>query len=601
MLDVSRIVRVTVNLTQAPAAARSFTTLMIAGDSPVITGLQRYRTYTNITDVANDFGTTAPEYLAASLYFGQSPQPKKLLIGRWLRVATAAQNLGGILSPSQQAISNFNAITNGGFDITVDGVAKTPTGIDFSACTNLNGVASAINLVLTGAVCSWNGSEFVITSNSTGAGSYANGTITFNSNPANADTVTIGGTAIEFVTSGATGAEVNIGTSAAATAANLMAFLVASSDTQLVKCNYSFIGSPTPIITLTYKTLGATGNSFTLAKSSTALAVSGADLTGGAVPSSVGYATAGTGTDISALLQLTASTAVALVPGYAAESALQCVNALAGKTTAWYGLMFAASVMPVDADNLAIAAYIEALVVTRMFGITIQNTNVLSPLVTNDLASFLMAGNYDQTFSQYCSSNPYVVASLFGRAFGIDFSQQNSTITLMFKQEPGVVAEDLSESDADSLEAKRCNVFTVYDNNTSILQYGVMAGPTYIDESQGIDWFQNNVQTQVYNTLYTSGKVAQTDAGQNQLANAAGNACDDAVFNGFAAPGIWNGPSFGSLQTGQYLKSGFYVFAQSIDTQSESDRAARKAPPMQIALKEAGAFHGADILVTVNQ
>jgi hypothetical protein len=58
---------------------------------------------------------------------------------------------------------------------------------------------------------------------------------------------------------------------------------------------------------------------------------------------------------------------------------------------------------------------------------------------------------------------------------------------------------------------------------------------------------------------------------------------------------------FGALQTGQYLPNGFYIFSPSIETQAESDRAARKAPPIYIALKLAGAFATADVFVTVNQ
>lgn len=599
MLNVSSLVNVTVNLAPTAAAGRSFGVLMIAGDSNVIGGLERFRTYHSIDAVASDFGSTAPEFLAAELYFEQSPKPSTCMIGQWLRVATAAQNLGGILTSAQQAISNFNAISNGGFDITIDGVAKTLTGINFNGTTNLNGVASAINDVLTGGVCTWTGSEFVITSDTTGAGVDASGTITFTGTGTAADTVTVNGISIELVASGATGNEINIGGTAAATAGNLWTFLNGSSNASIDVASYSLNGA---VITVTYKTVGTGGNAFTLTKSSTAISLSASTLTGGQVPSAVGYATAGTGTDISVLLQLTASLSVALVPGYNAESALQCATALAGDSTSWYGLMFAASVPPSQPDNLAIASFIEAQEVSRIFGVTINNTNVLSPLVSSDMASQLKAGGYEQSFCQFSSTNLYVIASMFGRAFSVDFTAQNSTINLMYKQEPGVIAEDLTTGQAGTLQAKRCNVFASYDNGTTLLQYGVMSGPAYFDEIQGLDWFQNAVQTECFNVLYTSTtKIPQTDAGVNQLTNACGAACNAAVNNGLAAPGVWNGPSFGSLQTGQYLKEGFYVFAPSVDTQSQSDRDARIAPPIQIALKLAGAINTVDVLITVNR
>lgn len=43
---------------------------------------QRTKTYTTLAGVAADFATTDPEYLAASAFFGQSPNPGTLKIGR---------------------------------------------------------------------------------------------------------------------------------------------------------------------------------------------------------------------------------------------------------------------------------------------------------------------------------------------------------------------------------------------------------------------------------------------------------------------------------------------------------------------------------------
>lgn len=606
MLSVSRLIKVTVNVGAAPAVGRSFNTLMIAGDSAVISGAQRFRSYSNISDVETDFGTTAPEFLAAELYFSQSPQPSSLMVGRWLSAATAGFNLGAIQTPAEQLLANWTVITSGGFKIPVDGAsAQSVTGLDFSAVTNLNGVASVINGVMTGAVCKWDGTEFVITSSTTGPGAQATGTVTFSGNPAANDTLTVNGTAITFVASSPVGSQVVIGSAAAITFANLMTFLQASLDSNIDQANYSSTGL---VCTVTFKVVGTAGNAFTLAKSSSVIAVSAADLASGAQASSIGYAIApASGTDISTLLGLTAATSQELVAGYASETPVQCAAALASASTIWYGLMFASTTGVTSAQNLAVSAFIEALSVTRMFGVTTQDTGALSAVVTNDLASLMVAGGYDQSFCQYSSTTPYAVASMFGRMFSVDFTAQNSTIELMYKQQPGVTPESISDSQANALQSKNCNVFVGYDNDTSIIQYGVLSSGNFIDEVWGLDWFQNAVQTAVYNLFYTAPtKIPQTDAGQNQLTNAAAGVCGNqpggAVWNGLAGPGTWNSSTvFGSLQTGQYLPLGYYIFAPSVDSQSESDRVARKAPPTQIALKLAGAFQEADVIVTVNQ
>ncbi len=353
---------------------------------------------------------------------------------------------------------------------------------------------------------------------------------------------------------------------------------------------------------------GTAGNSFTLAKSSSALAVSAATLLGGLQPSSVGYAIApSSGTDVSALLGLTSALSQDLVSGYAAESPVECVTALAAASTIWYGLTFAATTTITSAQYLAVASFVEALSVTRMLGVTTQDTAALSALVTNDIASLMASAGYNQSFCHYSSTTPYAAASMFGRMFSVDFNVQNSTIELMYKQMPGVVPENLSNSQANALQDKKCNVYVGYDNDTSIIQYGQVASGTFIDEVWGLDWFQNAVQTAVYNLFYTATtKIPQTDAGQNQVSNSISAVCGNqpggAVYNGLAGPGTWNSSTvFGSLTTGQYLPLGYYIFAPSLAVQPQADRAARLAPATQIALKLAGAFQEADVLVTVNQ
>lgn len=601
-LSVSSIVNVSVTLTPAGAQGLSFGTLMIAGDSNVINGLQRFRSYTSLASVASDFGLSAPEYLAADLFFEQVPAPTTLMIGRWLASNTAAQNVGAVLSASQQALANWTSIGSGGFDINIDGSAVNLSGLNFTAVTNLNGVASVITAALSGGqTCVWTGSNFVITSGTTGAGVYASGTVTFTGNPSNNDTLTLGGTQITFVTGTPTGNEVQIGSSANQTAANLQLFLQASLDTNIVKCSYS---TALNILTITYKLIGTSGNSFSLTKSSTSITLSGSDLAGGQVPSSVGYATTGAGTDISAQLGLTSALSQMLVPGYNAESPVACAEALANISTAWYGLMFSATTSISSPQSLAVSSFIEGTggSIPRIHGVTTSDPNTLVSTSTSDLAYLMQQEGFNRSFIQFSSTTAHAVASLFGRAFTVDYTGTNVVIDLMFKQEPDVVAETLTQSQANTLQAKQCNVFINYINNTSIIQYGNVSSEIPIYIIQGLDAFANGIQTSCYNVLYTSPtKIPQTDAGVNQLTNAITGVCQQFVGNGLLAGGTWNAPGFGSLVQGQYLKAGYYIYATPIALQSESQRITGAAPPIQVAAKLAGSVRSADILVSVNQ
>lgn len=613
MLSVNRLIKVTVNVGAAPAVGRDFNTLCIAGDSDVISGLERIRAYSSFESVESDFGVDAPESEAAALYFGQSPQPTSLQIGRWIAAASSGFNLGGILTAAQQLLSAWTGISTGAFKVSIDGgVLTAVTGCDFSAVTNLNGIATIITTRLgvasLNATCVWTGSEFKIISDATGAGAYATGFMSISGQPTAGDSFTVNTIPVTFVASSPVGNQVVIGADAAATIQNLLTFLQQSVDADISEATYALNESSNLKIDVTDKLPGTAGNSFGLVKSGANLAVSASTLLGGTQPSTVGYLVApASGVDISEMLGMTESESQALVSGYDAETPEEAAAALAAKSTIWYGLTFAAETAITSLQYLDVASFIEALSVTRMFGISSDDTGCLSALVTNDIGSLVEASGYNQTFVHYSSTELYVAASMFGRMFSVDFDAQNSTIELMYKQMPGVIAENLSEDQANALQAKNINVFTSYDNDTSIIQYGTVGSGNFIDEVWGLDWFQNAVQTAVYNLFYTAEtKIPQTNAGQNQISTACGKVCGNqpggAVWNGLAGPGVWNSSStFGSLTTGQYLPLGYYIFAPSVDLQSAADRAARKAPPTQIALKLAGAFQEADVIVTVNR
>lgn len=77
---------------------------------------------------------------------------------------------------------------------------------------------------------------------------------------------------------------------------------------------------------------------------------------------------------------------------------------------------------------------------------------------------------------------------------------------------------------------------------------------------------------------------------------------EQGVRNGLIAQnGQWNGTGFGALSKGDTLPSGYYVYIQPMAEQSQSERDARKAPPIQIAVKLAGAIHTVDVSITVNR
>ena len=497
-LPVSKLIQVSVTITPTAAQAPNYNSCMIVGDSAVIDTTTRYRSYGGLPEVANDFGTTAPEYLAASLFFGQNPQPLQLYIGRWAYAATAAELFCAPLTSAQQAIANWTAVTTGSFEISINGSAHAVSALNFSGDTNLNGVASTIQTALAafvaGTTCVWNANyeRFVITSGTTGSSS-----------------------TLSFLT-------------------------------------------PT-----------------------------------------------GSGTDISGMLGgLSTSSGAYVVDGIVAETALTAVQQIESVFANWYGLTFAAGANNadiVDADHLAIAEYIEGDGNHHLYGVTTSEGAAIVPPDTTSIVAQLHALGYDRTFCQWSSENPFAACSIFGLGVTINFNAANSTITFMWKQEPGVVAEALNSNQAASLDANCCNYFAAFNNNTSTLVNGQVVSGHFIDEIWNADWFGGNIQTAVFNLLYTTPtKIPQTDAGMHLIATTIKSVCVAAVNNGFLAPGTWNSTGFGQISTGDFLPTGYYIYQPPLSSQSEAARAARQSVPFQVAAKEAGAVHDVQISVVVN-
>ncbi|HBT3593981.1 TPA: DUF3383 domain-containing protein [Klebsiella pneumoniae] len=281
------------------------------------------------------------------------------------------------------------------------------------------------------------------------------------------------------------------------------------------------------------------------------------------------------------------------------ETLLQAVNACLEYTN-WYGLAIADSADLVEADVISVAAAIEASSLSRILAVTTADVNVLVAGNTDNIGYKLKAAGYARTFWQYSSSSKYAAISAFGRAFTVNFTGSNTTITLKFKTEPGITYETLTTAQAAAIDAINGNVYVYYANDTAIIQQGVMANGDFFDERHGLDWLQNYVQTNLYNLLYTSNtKIPQTDAGVTRLMTNVEASLDQAVNNGLIAPGVWNGGPIGQIESGDTLTKGYYVCADSVDNQAQSDREARKSPVIQAAIKLAGAIHYADVQINV--
>lgn len=307
-----------------------------------------------------------------------------------------------------------------------------------------------------------------------------------------------------------------------------------------------------------------------------------------------------TGTVASALGGLSSSSGAYLVQGVVAETiaaALADFDDRFGQQ--WYGL----AVPGISTtDGLSAAATIEALGNKHFYFHTTQEAGALSAVTTTDFLYQAEALGFKRTYGQYSSYHASAAVSAAARIMTTNYNGANTVITLMYKQMPGVQAETLTSTQMSSLKAKAGNVFVEYNNDTAILENGVTASGSFVDEVMGTDWLSLTIQNEWFNLLYQSfTKVPQTDEGTHLLVTLAEKVLGQGVTNGLIAPGVWNSGGFGILKQGDFLPKGFYVYAPRVSTQLQADREARKSVPVQIAVKLAGAIHTVDCLINVNR
>ena len=307
--------------------------------------------------------------------------------------------------------------------------------------------------------------------------------------------------------------------------------------------------------------------------------------------------------DISGMLKMSQGIALPPVSGSAGETPVEAVNAASDVSSDWYGVMFASTQTLTSSEVIDIAKYIEASERPRLFGYTEQDTRALDMVYTDDTGSKLKILNLNRSFWQYSSTDPYAVASFFGRAFTVDFAGSNTVITMKFKVQPGVGYEMLTETQAAALAHKNGNVFVLYNNDTAIIQEGVMSSGIFFDEMHNLDWLANAIQTEMWNRLRSSAtKIPQTEDGVGILVAVAKGVCEEGVRNGMIARNLpWNADGFGVVKYGDVLTAGYYIYTVPLREQAQSEREQRKAPFMQIAVKLAGAVHSVNAMIYANK
>lgn len=206
----------------------------------------------------------------------------------------------------------------------------------------------------------------------------------------------------------------------------------------------------------------------------------------------------------------------------------------------------------------------------------------------------------------------YTVSSLDARLYGAaymswalstNYNGSNTTITMNLKQLIGIDPDPgMTETLKTLCFGNGVDVYVFYGGSFP----GVVSSGAnkFMDQVTNRVWLVTALQVAGFNALATvSTKIPQTEAGISVLKSADRLVMNQAVQNGYIAPGAWpSSYTFGNQADfiSNIAQYGYYIFSLPIAQQQAALRAGRQAPLIQIASLEAGAVQGSGVIVNIN-
>lgn len=266
----------------------------------------------------------------------------------------------------------------------------------------------------------------------------------------------------------------------------------------------------------------------------------------------------------------------------------------------YFGLM--SNAIESQADMLASAAVIQAL---NKIGFFVQKAS--ASIAPGGSLDMLTTGGFTQSRGLYYGSTDDLSALIMqaayaGRALSTNFSGSNTTSTMHLKDLTGVQPDPtMTQTLLNKALAAGADSYPSLQGIPKVFCSGANS---FFDQVYNLRWFVGALQVAGFNYLAESStKVPQTEGGMDGLKGAYRAICEQAVANQYSAPGQWNNATtFGNQADflSNIAQVGYYIFSLPIAKQSQVDRADRKAPLVQIALKEAGAIQSSTVIVYVN-
>lgn len=480
------------------------TILLLTEDEPVTPLDGSYMISRTPNAVSQQFGTETETAKQAQIIFSQQPNilanDGYLIVAPYLSEVTpdpVPATAGTFTTPVLTAnIANFATVTDGAFNIMVDGKEEEVSNLDFAQATTLEQIAAVIQAAVSNVTVTTEGDTLVFTSNTTGANSSVD-------------------------------------------------LLPPTDGTNITETEYLNVAD---------------------------------------------------GTKVNGTAEI--------VQPSRPETLAEAISRLSGELY-FEGILTTRSLSDVEA--IAASALVQSMP-NRILPLPASNVSALAnssglfyKLQSNYFTKCLLY-TYGDTADEAALNSRLYAAAYLSRGLSVNYNGSNTTMTMNLKDLVGIQADtNISETILNQCQALGVDCFPSIEGLAKVISN--RQGTMYFDQVVNQIWFVNAIQRAVFNVLATTRtKIPQTEAGLQQIAKAIRGVCKQAVTNGYIAPGTWNSPdTFGDYD--DFIRNieefGYYDYHQPIAEQLQAEREQRKCPLWQIAAKEAGAVHSANIQIYI--
>ena len=528
------------------------------------------------------------------------------------REETTENTPAKLVSGTITDLSGLQDLTDGSFDIEVDGAKVQVRDVTTGASVTLVSLASILTSKMTGKatfVADTSKNQLILTTASTGTASELAYAVT--ASPAAGTDISAllkltQSTATSLVQGTATNVEhpakLTSGEIALADLYNVtdgaMTLVMNGATVNLYGLNFATYGSSLTLNEVVQILTSAIGSNGLVEVSGPSIVISTNQKGEGVT---IGYASSASSiTDLSAILALTQSTAASRIDGYTpgglvSEVALiQTAARCAGRGVfAW----------TLDRqyrdtqDQKDFADWAEAQD-QAYFSACTNSVQAYNTADTTNIGFYAHNKGYIKTSVMY-HNNPQVYpdVSYAALALSVNYALENSTLTMKFKQLTGIETVPLTETQLSSLKVRRINTYVSMGNSSSVVREGVQSADSWFTDSHvNLSNYKEELQVEVFNVFMRNKKVKYTSAGQDLLVSAATKINNRYIRNGTFAD---REEETTDNETGYTTLPACTITPAPIYSATTSERANRVAPPIAIVAYEAGAFHSVAIDVTV--